>query len=89
MEFFFTLFLKKKAASCSLNEPCPAPHDFFRIITKMARAVAQGSLALDVSQIFAPVVDFARELRFGRLRETFGEDPYLAGELGYEFVIGL
>lgn len=55
----------------------------------MARAVAQESLALGVNQIFAPVVDLARELRFGRVEETFGEDPYLAGELGYEFVIGL
>lgn len=55
----------------------------------MARAVTQKPLALGVNQIFAPVVDLARELRFGRVEETFGEDPYLAGELGYEFDIGL
>ena len=30
---------------------------------------------------FAPVVDMARDLRWGRSYETFGEDPFLAGEL--------
>lgn len=39
--------------------------------------------------MFAPVVDLARELRYGRVEETYGEDAYLAGELGYSYVTGL
>ncbi|RPA96246.1 hypothetical protein L873DRAFT_1791728 [Choiromyces venosus 120613-1] len=55
----------------------------------MAEMIAQESLALGVNHLFAPVVDLARELRFGRVEEMFGEDPYLSGELGYSFVKGL
>lgn len=55
----------------------------------MARQIAVEARALGVSQLFAPVVDLARELRFGRVEETYGEDPYLAGEMGAAYVIGL
>jgi beta-glucosidase len=36
----------------------------------------------------APVVDVAREPRWGRIEETYGEDPYLCGEMGRAAVIG-
>jgi beta-glucosidase len=36
----------------------------------------------------APVVDVAREPRWGRIEETYGEDPYLCGEMGKAAVIG-
>jgi beta-glucosidase len=55
----------------------------------MAKYVAQEARTLGVTQLFAPVVDLARELRFGRVEETFGEDPYLSGEMGYSYVKGL
>jgi beta-glucosidase len=55
----------------------------------MAKVVGIESRALGINQIFAPVVDLARELRFGRVEETFGEDPYLVGELGYSYVKGI
>ncbi len=47
------------------------------LVEKMAKAIAQEARALGVNNIFAPVVDLARELRFGRVEETYGEDPYL------------
>lgn len=47
------------------------------------------SQALGVNQIFAPVVDVARELRYGRVEETYGEDHYLSGEFGYNYVKGI
>ncbi|PGH21364.1 hypothetical protein AJ80_03281 [Polytolypa hystricis UAMH7299] len=75
-----TIFNSPIAYSCSFNRDK---------VRQMAQAIARESLALGVNQIFAPVIDLARELRFGRVEETFGEDPYLAGELGYEFVVGL
>jgi len=36
----------------------------------------------------APVVDVAREPRWGRIEETYGEDPYLCGEIGKAAVHG-
>jgi beta-glucosidase len=38
-----------------------------QLIQKMAEIVAQEAKALGVNQLFAPVVDLARELRFGRV----------------------
>ncbi|HTV20684.1 MAG TPA: glycoside hydrolase family 3 N-terminal domain-containing protein [Polyangiaceae bacterium] len=37
---------------------------------------------------FSPNVDIVRDPRWGRTGETFGEDPYLAGELGAAMVVG-
>lgn len=55
----------------------------------MAGAIAQEALALGVNQLFAPLGDLARELRYGRVEETFGEDGYLAGEIAMSYVLGL
>ncbi|ATZ51038.1 hypothetical protein BCIN_06g04840 [Botrytis cinerea B05.10] len=75
-----TIFNSPIAQACSWN---PA------LIKRMGAAIAQESLALGVNQIFGPLGDLARELRYGRVEETFGEDGYLAGELGYAYVKGL
>lgn len=75
-----TIFNSPIAYACSWN---------LALVEDMARAIAREALALGVNNLFAPVVDLARELRFGRVEETFGEDPYLAGELGYAYVKGL
>jgi beta-glucosidase len=45
--------------------------------------------ARGVSQALTPVVDVARDPRWGRIEETFGEDPYLVGEMGVASVEGL
>jgi len=37
----------------------------------------------------APVIDVARDPRWGRIEETFGEDPFLNGQLGAAVVRGL
>ncbi len=39
-------------------------------------------------QALTPVVDIARDARWGRIEETFGEDPYLAGEMGTAVIKG-
>lgn len=46
----------------------------------MALQIGKEAQALGVSQLFAPLADLARELRYGRVEETFGEDGYLAGQ---------
>ena len=38
---------------------------------------------------YGPVIDLAREPRWSRVEETFGEDPVLAGSLGAAMVSGL
>jgi beta-glucosidase len=45
--------------------------------------------ARGVSLALSPVVDVARDPRWGRIEETFGEDSYLAGEMGVAAVEGL
>jgi beta-glucosidase len=45
--------------------------------------------ARGVSQALTPVVDVARDPRWGRIEETFGEDPFLVGEMGVAAVEGL
>ena len=42
-----------------------------------------------VSLVLSPVVDIARDPRWGRIEETYGEDPYLVGEMGVAAVEGL
>lgn len=39
-------------------------------------------------QALTPVVDIARDPRWGRVEETFGEDPYLVGRMGVSAVKG-
>ncbi|KAI1766960.1 glycoside hydrolase family 3 protein [Hypoxylon sp. FL1150] len=75
-----TIFNSPIAHACSFN---PA------LVEKMAEAIAQEARTLGVNQIFGPLADLARELRFGRVEETFGEDGYLTGELAYSYVKGL
>ncbi|KAI8783286.1 beta-D-xylosidase 2 isoform X1 [Biomphalaria glabrata] len=38
---------------------------------------------------FSPVINIARDSRWGRIQETYGEDPYLTGQLAQSFVFGL
>src|ERR1700742_2358388 len=60
---------------------------------KLLRAVnavtAREIRARGVTLALTPVVDVARDPRWGRIEETFGEDPFLAGELGVAAVEGL
>ena len=44
--------------------------------------------ATGIHWTFSPVLCIARDLRWGRVDETFGEDPYLIGELGAAMVRG-
>jgi beta-glucosidase len=51
--------------------------------------IAREIRARGISLVLSPVVDVARDPRWGRIEETFGEDPYLAGEFGVAAVEGL
>jgi beta-glucosidase len=51
-------------------------------------AIAAEARATGVDMILAPVLDLAREPRWGRVEEDFGEDPYLTGQMGLGYVRG-
>jgi beta-glucosidase len=55
---------------------------------RMTDAAGEEAQAIGIHQILSPVLDLARELRWGRVEETFGEDPYLVSEMGIAFVEG-
>jgi beta-glucosidase len=51
--------------------------------------VAREVRARGVPFVLSPVVDIVRDPRWGRIEETFGEDPYLVSEMGVAAVEGL
>jgi beta-glucosidase len=55
---------------------------------RVARATAEEVAATGVHWTFSPVLCIARDLRWGRVDETFGEDPFLIGELASAMVRG-
>ncbi len=54
-----------------------------------ADVIRQQMLAVGARQTLAPVLDVARDPRWGRLEETYGEDPYLASRMGVAYVQGV
>ncbi|OXM69123.1 beta-glucosidase family protein [Amycolatopsis vastitatis] len=59
------------------------------LVRRMGERIGRTMRALGVHQGLAPVLDVARDLRWGRVEETIGEDPYLVGTIGSAYVAGL
>jgi len=55
---------------------------------EMGRVTAREVAADGLHWTFSPVLCLGRDTRWGRVNETFGEDPYLAGELGAAIIRG-
>ena len=55
-----------------------------RVFTEVASEVR----SYGAHQVLSPVLDICRDPRWGRVEETYGEDPYLAGEIGKAAVGG-
>lgn len=60
-----------------------------QLAEEMACFIRDQLLGLGVRQALAPVLDITRDPRWGRIEETFGEDPFLAGSMGVAYVKGL
>ena len=56
---------------------------------EMTSAIRSQLLAIGARQALAPVLDIARDPRWGRVEETFGEDPTLASHFGVAYIKGL
>ncbi|MGZ8571042.1 MAG: glycoside hydrolase family 3 protein, partial [Actinomycetota bacterium] len=59
------------------------------LIEEMGRRIGRQLRSVGAHQAFAPILDVARDPRWGRIEETLGEDPYLVAELGAAYVRGL
>ena len=58
------------------------------LLERVARVTAVEAAATGIHWTFSPVLCIARDLRWGRVNETFGEDPHLIGELASAMVRG-
>lgn len=56
---------------------------------KMTCMIRQQLRALGIHQGLAPVLDIGRDPRWGRIEETFGEDPVLISQFGVKYIQGL
>ncbi|MBK9989156.1 MAG: beta-glucosidase BglX [Verrucomicrobia bacterium] len=74
-----TLFPIPLGQSCSWNP---------ELIEAAGRVAAVESSSAGIRWTFAPMLDIARDARWGRIAETLGEDPYLTGQLGAAMVRG-
>ena len=59
------------------------------IARRTGAAIGAQARANGVDMILAPVLDVARDPRWGRVEEDFGEDPYLSGQMGLAYVKGM
>lgn len=59
------------------------------LIQRVFTAVADEAASAGINQVFAPVINLARDPRWGRTEETYGEDPYLSTRIGVAAIKGL
>jgi beta-glucosidase len=74
-----TIYPTQLGMACSWDAP---------LIEKAARQTALEIAATGLHWTFSPVLCISRDLRWGRVGETFGEDPFLIGELASAMVRG-
>ena len=59
------------------------------LIQAVAETIRRRMLLTGARHALAPVLDIARDPRWGRIEETYGEDPYLAAVMGAAYVRGI
>jgi beta-glucosidase len=59
------------------------------LVHQIGRVTGSEARALGYTNVYSPVLDLARDPRWGRTIETYGEDPYLVSELGVQQVRGI
>src|SRR5919204_531735 len=59
------------------------------LVETIARGMAHQMRSAGAHQALSPIFDVARDPRWGRIEETYGEDPYLVAALGVAYVRGL
>lgn len=74
-----TIYPTQLGMACSWN---------YDLVKQAARETAIEVAATGIHWTFSPVLCISRDLRWGRVGETFGEDPFLIGELASAMVAG-
>ncbi|MGE5377746.1 MAG: glycoside hydrolase family 3 N-terminal domain-containing protein [Bacteroidota bacterium] len=74
-----TIFPTQLALACSWNP---------ELLERVGRVTAEEVVPTGIHWTFSPVLCLTRDLRWGRTGETFGEDPYLIGELAAAMIRG-
>jgi beta-glucosidase len=59
------------------------------LVREIGRITGREARALGYSNVYSPILDLARDPRWGRTTETYGEDPFLVSTLGVEQVRGI
>ncbi len=58
------------------------------LVGEIARAIAAETRSRGIRQVLSPVLNLASDVRWGRVEETYGEDPWLVSRMGNAFVAG-
>ena len=87
------LFIEEALHGFNTGTVFPAPLNLSAtwdrdLAQRTGAAIAAEARSTGVGMILAPVLDLAREPRWGRVEEDFGEDPYLTGQMGLAYVRG-
>lgn len=74
--------------------PLPAPIGIGstwnkNLVLKAGQIAGREAKALGYTNVYAPILDLARDPRWGRVLETYGEDPFLVAALGTQMVKGI
>lgn len=75
-----TMFPSQMNAACTW-EP--------ELVEQMSRIIGQESKAVGINSAMSPVIDIVRDHRWGRVYETYGEDPYLTSQMGIHYIRGM
>ncbi|MDQ8205016.1 glycoside hydrolase family 3 N-terminal domain-containing protein [Pelagicoccus sp. SDUM812003] len=59
------------------------------LVREIGRVTGREAKALGYTNVYSPVLDVSRDPRWGRIIESYGEDPFLVGELGLQQVLGI
>ncbi|MCY3576747.1 MAG: beta-glucosidase, partial [bacterium] len=60
-----------------------------QLIEQMAGVASREARAVGINHVLSPVLDVNRDARWGRVHETYGEDPFLCTAMGVAFVRGM
>lgn len=74
--------------------PLPAPIGIGstwnkKLVRKAGEIVGREAKALGYTNVYAPILDVARDQRWGRVLECYGEDPFHIAEMGKQMVLGI
>lgn len=72
-----TMFPQAIALAASWDAP---------LVARVAAAIARETGSRGIRQVLSPVVNIADDVRWGRVEETYGEDPYLSSMMGQAFI---